>query len=222
MSDEKIWPISPKELAIVAPILGGVIAIIYDVGYFVAIGINYFSVFSLSEHLVFAIQASPLIVLAELFIGLFVTIAQLELFKGFGSKVSYIMGLVLMGLAGIAHFGGFFASSAAIFSIGAILFFISPQVRSAAVPILLIALTGIGCAAVLSTGINMGETKLRLSPTEILQTSNQEGVRGILLRSGDRGVLFYDSKNRTVLFLPWDRIVRIAKEKSGDHFRYPF
>ena len=46
------------------PILGGLLAISYDVGYFWGADITYYSLFSLTEHLVFATQALPLAVIA--------------------------------------------------------------------------------------------------------------------------------------------------------------
>jgi hypothetical protein len=46
------------------PILGGLVAISYDVGYFWGADITYYSLFSLTEHLVFATQALPLAVIA--------------------------------------------------------------------------------------------------------------------------------------------------------------
>jgi hypothetical protein len=41
------------------PLLGAAVALTYDVGFFYAIGISFFTLFSLSEHIVFAIQAFP-------------------------------------------------------------------------------------------------------------------------------------------------------------------
>jgi hypothetical protein len=53
------------------PLLGAGIALTYDVGYFWAIGISFFTLFSLSEHIVFALQAFPLaLVLLPAFIAL--------------------------------------------------------------------------------------------------------------------------------------------------------
>ena len=52
--------ISLEKLLVAIPILTGVVAICFDVGYFYSLDINLFTAFSLSEHLVFAIEAVPL------------------------------------------------------------------------------------------------------------------------------------------------------------------
>jgi hypothetical protein len=53
------------------PLLGAGIALTYDVGYFWTIGISFFTLFSLSEHIVLALQAFPLaLVLLPAFIAL--------------------------------------------------------------------------------------------------------------------------------------------------------
>lgn len=44
----------------VAPLLGGLFAVAFDVGYFWGIGVGFFTVFSLSEHIVFAMGALPI------------------------------------------------------------------------------------------------------------------------------------------------------------------
>jgi hypothetical protein len=55
-----------RELLVILPLAGSAIAITYDVGYFSALDINYFTMFSVSEHIVFAFEALPLALLATL------------------------------------------------------------------------------------------------------------------------------------------------------------
>src|SRR5450631_341379 len=50
---------SIKELAIFVPIFGTAISITYDVGFFWGLDINYFTLFSLTEHIVVALEAMP-------------------------------------------------------------------------------------------------------------------------------------------------------------------
>src|SRR5882672_11158641 len=47
----------------VLPVVGTAIAIVFDVGYFYGVGINYFTLFSLTEHISFAFEALPVAVL---------------------------------------------------------------------------------------------------------------------------------------------------------------
>ena len=61
MSDTKQFAISSlKEFAVLVPVFGTAIAITYDVGFFWGLDINFFTLFSLTEHIVFAIEALPL------------------------------------------------------------------------------------------------------------------------------------------------------------------
>jgi hypothetical protein len=49
-----------KEFAWLIPIFGTAIAVAYDVGFFWGLDINYFTLFSVSEHIVFALEAMPI------------------------------------------------------------------------------------------------------------------------------------------------------------------
>src|SRR5450755_1605834 len=48
-----------KALTVVTPLFASSIAIIYDVGFFFGLNIGFFTFFTFSEHLVFALQAIP-------------------------------------------------------------------------------------------------------------------------------------------------------------------
>lgn len=52
-------PKSTDRMFALIPLLGGLFAITYDVGYFWGVDPAFFSFFSLSEHIVFAAQAIP-------------------------------------------------------------------------------------------------------------------------------------------------------------------
>jgi hypothetical protein len=49
-----------KDMAILLPLLGIVLAVTYDVGFFYGVGIEYFTLFSLQEHILFALQITPI------------------------------------------------------------------------------------------------------------------------------------------------------------------
>lgn len=55
-----------KILTVAGPLFASSLAITYDVGFFAGIGIGFFSFFSLSEHLVFALQSLPFAILPVL------------------------------------------------------------------------------------------------------------------------------------------------------------
>jgi hypothetical protein len=63
-----------KLLTIVTPLFASSIAVIYDVGFFFGLDIGFFTFFTLSEHLVFALQAIPFAVPTALgIVGLIAT-----------------------------------------------------------------------------------------------------------------------------------------------------
>jgi hypothetical protein len=55
-----VWTIDLKTLAVIGPLFASALAVLYDVGFFAGININFFTFFTLSEHLLFALQAIPL------------------------------------------------------------------------------------------------------------------------------------------------------------------
>lgn len=73
-----------KLVTVGAPILATSIALFYDVGFFHAIGQEFFTFFSVSEHLLFALQSLPLALLVALwtiFVGAFLKISDKLLMK---------------------------------------------------------------------------------------------------------------------------------------------
>ncbi|WP_028134352.1 hypothetical protein [Bradyrhizobium japonicum] len=52
-----------KDAIVIVPLLGTALAITYDVGFFGGIGLPYFTMFTLSEHIVFALEAVPFVII---------------------------------------------------------------------------------------------------------------------------------------------------------------
>jgi hypothetical protein len=63
-----------KAVSVAAPLLASSIALFYDVGLFYALDAGFFTFFSISEHLLFALQSLPLALVPALWL---VTIASL-------------------------------------------------------------------------------------------------------------------------------------------------
>ncbi len=59
MKETPIRTFEVKDILAIAPILWAAFALLFDVGYFYGVDINYFNFFSFTEHLVFAAQAAP-------------------------------------------------------------------------------------------------------------------------------------------------------------------
>ena len=48
-----------KDFLVLIPLLGATLAVIYDVGFFVGLNVDYFTFFTLNEHIVFALEVLP-------------------------------------------------------------------------------------------------------------------------------------------------------------------
>jgi hypothetical protein len=59
MNEAGGFSFSLKETLIALPVYGAALGVAYDVGFFYGIGIGYFSLFSLSEHILFALPVAP-------------------------------------------------------------------------------------------------------------------------------------------------------------------
>jgi hypothetical protein len=57
-----------KEILVAVPVLGSAIAISYDVGYFYGLDIKLFTLFSIAEHIVFALEALPFALMVSAFV----------------------------------------------------------------------------------------------------------------------------------------------------------
>ncbi|WP_247390277.1 hypothetical protein [Bradyrhizobium sp. 35] len=54
-----VWTTDVKTLTLIGPVLASALAVLYDVGFFTGLHIGFFTFFTLSEHLLFALQAIP-------------------------------------------------------------------------------------------------------------------------------------------------------------------
>lgn len=52
-----------QEFFVVLPLIGTALAVIYDVGFFSGVGLFYFTIFSVTEHVVFALAFLPFAIL---------------------------------------------------------------------------------------------------------------------------------------------------------------
>lgn len=76
---EKLFP--------VVPLIGTSIAVFFDVGYFYGVGIDYFTLFSLTEHIGFALEALPIALAIATFALLTDAITELRWFRPSDSQI---------------------------------------------------------------------------------------------------------------------------------------
>jgi hypothetical protein len=65
-----------KDLTVAGPVIGSIFAFAYVVGYFFAFDIAWFSFFTFSEHLVFALRALPVAIAASVFFIIVLALAK--------------------------------------------------------------------------------------------------------------------------------------------------
>ena len=68
MLDYKLDQVTIKDWIVMLPLAGSILALTYDVGFFYGIGLPYFTLFSLSEHILFALQVLPQAITAFLIV----------------------------------------------------------------------------------------------------------------------------------------------------------
>jgi hypothetical protein len=214
------------------PLLAAAVALSFDVGCFYAIQINFFTLFSLSEHIVFAIQAFPIA------LAILIPISGVFAVMGKGSAspprpattgtlhgirkyiVSAILILLLISVFGLAVF--FIISSGApellfvlmefaVLLLGIALLDVLYKRLFITLMLIFITLT-ISFAVGFRTGKaylvdNGSPNMVRPSLTnDVVKLTSGETIGGRIIRSGDRGVMFYDPASGRIKFLLWATI----------------
>jgi hypothetical protein len=205
------------------PVLAVALAITFDSGYFWAIDINFFTLFSLSEHLVFAIEAIPDVLGVMAFCSLFLP-------------------LLFWLIPDIKHYNKWTlrASSAVLALIFAYLVwrrhYLMIELQSCIVALLLGALIvrrqfperrresliglAVGSAFLMSftLGFSIGHFYLHVTefhPHSIL-LKESTAVVGRIVRSGERGILFVESEGNTLQFYRLDQVISISSLPTAD------
>lgn len=77
-----------KDVVVLIPLLASIAGITFDVGYFYGVGISYFTVFALSEHLVFALEALPLALVFVLLVVVMLGTMDATRIKGYVDRLN--------------------------------------------------------------------------------------------------------------------------------------
>jgi len=225
-----------KDAFVFVPLVASGLAITWEIGFFTRVGGGAFSLFSLSEHVTFAVQALPiaLAVSAILVAGVF----QWDLMdryarpllqtKGTSSRRRFAKGTNLFGLVtftGLTVYYYFYGQSALTLVI---------QLISATVCAgFLISRTAmfrpiVGGAFVLLSGFAIAfAAGFDRARSDIVSTRplnsirmGEKGKEGQtksvrILRTGERGVLYFDTAERSFGLVPWDLIQHIEWKISS-------
>jgi hypothetical protein len=204
----------PKLLAS-APIVLAILGICYDVGFFTRIGFDLFSLFSLSEHLVFAMQAVPdlLFFVTTLSVVLIVAARSYKPQREGFHLFPIIAGgfLFAVGLAISVRYSAAIWIGAAISYFG--VFYVLIWGRSIPIQIGSMAVWMIFFAFALGNFRANPDLAWPLVHPATISLTDGPPISGRVLRSGERGLLIFNSLDETVQFKRWDDIRGIVLEK---------
>jgi hypothetical protein len=220
LAQKKDAPNPWKDYLVILPVIGTVSAVTFDVGYFYGIDINLFTLFSLSEHVLFSIEALPLtfcvVIVAPKLLAtdLIPNIARwFNEHKRWMRFITSVM-LLLIGFLGFKFPATQVPLATAITVMAALGAYIAGKpplkhLAGAFVVIACIFLLGYTAANLYVDGEKM----------HTIETANTK-IDGRIIRSGERGMLFVDAQKK-ILFLKWNEIVRLSvlNPSSILHFR---
>jgi len=224
----------PKEMLVFIPLVGTVIAISFDVGYFSGIDINFFTLFSLTEHVVFALEASPFALAAAVAVTLAVKlrvgetlieklsksksdeklIEKLSKSKS-RSKIEIVVLVTLMvaGLAIIAlsfYLTHFFWMVFVALLAGGVVSWVKHRTLPKATLYSIVGVLVITAAFVWGYDIAADYTTNNKVVHHSIQFENETHEVN-LIRSGDRGVLYYEPTSAQVVFVRWETVKKLTR-----------
>ena len=208
-----------KEYIVAIPLVGTAIAISYDVGYFYGIDINLFTLFSVTEHVLFALQAAPFAIAAAILLGAFIgsradVVAGLKVAEAGKTRQRYAP-FVLIGTAAAILIVTIYFSK-----LGALVGFIAGTFVAASrtLPfarrtIYLIAAVLVMVSAFALGHDNAGSYVRYAATNHSIQLDKElepSPVPVKIIRSGERGVLYYEPKSKQLNFVKWDAVKKLT------------
>jgi hypothetical protein len=208
MSDEDESAFSIRNLITIVPVVGVILAAMYDLGSFGSMDKSMFTLFTWSDHIVFALQAvfNAIVILSVLGWSLSKYTFNTPLNQQPPIRLWFLVIL----------FSSFAVASAVFFkAYDQMVFWIFMSVVALSAIYLKITLAGllltysVSLAALAYTvGYNDSQSALHLPSEQLLFTTNGQ-MHGRMFRSGERGMLFFDTSTRRMNFLRWDEIKRL-------------
>ncbi len=226
------------------PLAGAAVALTYDVRYFSRLDISFFTLFSLSEHILFAIQAFP-IALAVILISFGVAgiilnvppwpsppapVNPKKLHRA--QLIAAIFLLVILLLIPLSFIGYMLYSTPIVtplamevlLGLGGLVFIPDPYKRAfiaaAAVLFVLTSSFFVGylfAASAITIADPNNAFQLGIETIDF-KNGKYPSINGRIIRSGERGVLLYDTGSHRLRFLLWEDIGAI---EGTPHSMFP-
>jgi hypothetical protein len=215
LPQKKDTPNPWKDYLVILPVIGTVSAVTFDVGYFYGIDINLFTLFSLSEHVLFSIEALPwtfaIVLVAPTF---FATDFIPNMGRWFNenkrwrrvSKSVMLLLWILIGFLGFKFPATQIPLATAITIMAALGAYIAGPLDKPPLKYLAGAFVVIACIFLL--GYTLANLYVDGEKMHTIETANTK-IDGRIIRSGERGMLFVDTQKK-ILFLKWSEITRVS------------
>jgi hypothetical protein len=198
---------SIKDLITVVPVAAIILAAMYDFGFFAAVDASLFSLFSWSDHVVFALESVfPAIVIVSA-LGWSLSKFTFDAPMNQQPRTRLWFLVVLFGLLTVTSLLITAWGSAMFWGLMFLITLIAMFVKVSLSGIVLAYSLGLVFGA-FALGNESGHAALHVRSEQSLVTTNNE-VQGRVFRSGERGVAFYDRTTKKVSFLLWGEVKRL-------------
>lgn len=214
MADEEVASaFSSKDLVTIVPIVGIVLAALFDFGVFASADASLYTLFSWSDHIVFASEAlfPAILILSALAWSLKGFTFDFPMNKQPGTKLWLLV--IAFGIGGVA--------SLLSKGYGVFVFWILMLLIAFAAMFLKVWLSGIILSYSLALlfgayalGYTRGLSDRRWPANQVVVTAKGE-MHGRVFRSGERGVLFYEASTNKMGFLLWSEIKRLDTDLTN-------
>jgi hypothetical protein len=217
-----------KDIALLVPVLGSGMAMTYDSGYFWGLDIKMFTMFSFSEHVVFALEALPVAMLASLILAAFVIFGELgaqsgsrvtnseKLFSDNTTKVIklielHVIYLVFIGLGAFEVAATNYAFGVAMLLLGvwSALKLYVPALTNRTIVLQVVACFGLLLVSFAAGFELQNDDARRTTPSHLIKVGDKD-LSGLVIRSGDKGLLFCQLKPKQLMFVKWDQVSSVS------------
>jgi hypothetical protein len=213
--------LATKDALVALPFVGSAIAMSWEVGSFIpisGIGGSTFGLFSLSEHLTFAMEALPFALVFAALLPVIFAGASKPLRRrprppdGRSMRIGLRIGFTIFAVigTGFAALGIYLSSSPvlvlsfAVFALAAIYGLYPPAIFSKR---LIIGIAAFAMAIAMAFGVDSTRDILNFPGRHTVQAViNDIRKEVVVLRAGERGLLIYEPDSRHFAFAKWDAV----------------
>jgi len=215
-----------KDAFVLLPLIGTALAVIYDVGFFSGIGPAYFTVFSLSEHIIFALYFLPFAIIVTAIFVLYVyftgpweapettrrAFAKPNRLKLFAAL------LVSAPFAAWAVYHIFFDDPKLVptfiaFTVSFVALVISIN-RSLLIKFVCGLLAATVCVFVVGYQVGTRPARPVAQTATTIELKDGKQIPARIVRTGDRGILFFDATGAQLSLLRWDQVRQIVTKQN--------